>query len=110
MPFRTFLSRHVACSPSIQRCHLQAAALCFAWILPALLSVSNPVSVGASGEPLIGPQTQQDEGASQEESVQALESRFFTDVKQRTLAGLRSGEGYYSADGQKMVFQSFFFY
>ena len=106
MPFRTFLSRHVACSPSIQRCHLQAAALCFAWILPALLSVSNPVSVGASGEPLIGPQTQQDEGASQEESVQALESRFFTDVKQRTLAGLRSGEGYYSADGQKMVFQS----
>lgn len=38
--------------------------------------------------------------------VQAMESRFFTDVRQRTSAGLRSGEGYFSADGTKMVFQS----
>ncbi len=40
------------------------------------------------------------------QSPEELEAKFFTDVKQRTRTGLRSGEGYYSADGNKMVFQS----
>jgi Tol biopolymer transport system component len=34
------------------------------------------------------------------------ESRFLTNVKQRTSAGLRSGEGYFGPDGTRMVFQS----
>ncbi len=50
------------------------------------------------------PQEESQESASP--SSEELESQFFTDVKQRTRAGLRSGEGYYSADGNKMVFQS----
>ncbi|MGI9518747.1 MAG: TolB family protein, partial [Pirellulaceae bacterium] len=34
------------------------------------------------------------------------EDNFFTNVRQRTSTGLRSGEGYFSADGKRMVFQS----
>lgn len=41
-----------------------------------------------------------------QDSRQENEARFFTNVRQLTSAGLRSGEGYFSADGTKMVFQS----
>ena len=34
------------------------------------------------------------------------ESKYITDVKQLTLDGVRSGEGYFSHDGKAMVFQS----
>ena len=34
------------------------------------------------------------------------EQRFLTDVRQLTFDGLRSGEGYFSADGSKLIFQS----
>ena len=35
-----------------------------------------------------------------------LEAAFLTDTRQLTFAGRRAGEGYFSRDGQKMVFQS----
>lgn len=41
-----------------------------------------------------------------QDSPEKLESQFFANVKQRTSAGLRSGEGYFGADGTTMVFQS----
>lgn len=82
------------------------AGLCVAWLAVSFLACATPLSACTFGESLNGLQEQQENGDSQEDSVEALESRFFTDVKQRTVAGLRSGEGYYSADGQKMVFQS----
>lgn len=34
------------------------------------------------------------------------ESRFISDIYQLTYAGKRSGEGYYSADGKRMIFQA----
>ena len=34
------------------------------------------------------------------------EDRFLTNIRQRTSTGLRSGEGYFSEDGNRMVFQS----
>jgi Tol biopolymer transport system component/Zn-dependent M28 family amino/carboxypeptidase len=40
------------------------------------------------------------------EQVQQLEGRYFTEPRQLTFDGKRAGEGYYSRDGQKMVFQS----
>ncbi len=47
------------------------------------------------------------EAATQEASfAEQQESRFFTNVKQRTSAGLRSGEGYFGPQGDRMVFQS----
>ncbi len=36
----------------------------------------------------------------------ATETRFLAEVRQLTLDGRRSGEGYFSADGKRMVFQS----
>ena len=44
--------------------------------------------------------------AASENPLQENEARYFTNVRQLTSAGLRSGEGYFSADGSKMVFQS----
>lgn len=40
------------------------------------------------------------------EQVQQIERRFFADARQLTFDGKRAGEGYYSRDGQKLVFQS----
>jgi Tol biopolymer transport system component len=39
-------------------------------------------------------------------AVEGSEERFFRNVRQLTSAGKRSGEGYFSADGRMMVFQS----
>ncbi len=39
-------------------------------------------------------------------SFEENEARFLTNVRQLTSTGKRSGEGYFSADGTKMVFQS----
>src|SRR6185369_6959078 len=36
----------------------------------------------------------------------ANESRFLTNVRQRTFEGKRSGEGYFSPDGKELIFQS----
>lgn len=98
--------RHFIHKLTIRRGSLPLAGLCVAWLAVSFLAYSTPLSACTFGESLNGLQEQQENGDSQEDSVEALESRFFTDIKQRTVAGLRSGEGYYSADGQKMVFQS----
>lgn len=45
-------------------------------------------------------------GVGTAEDEAANESRFLTQTRQLTFEGLRSGEGYFSADGRKMVFQS----
>ncbi|MEZ5305100.1 MAG: hypothetical protein R3F11_31325 [Verrucomicrobiales bacterium] len=47
-------------------------------------------------------------GAPTAEEVDAakMESRLLTEIRQLTFAGRRAGEGYFSADGTKMVFQS----
>src|SRR6478609_4845160 len=36
----------------------------------------------------------------------AGETAFLTNIRQLTFEGKRSGEGYFSADGKKMIFQS----
>ena len=38
--------------------------------------------------------------------VEGTQSPFLSDVRQLTFAGKRTGEGYFSPDGQTMVFQS----
>src|SRR6478609_5800443 len=40
------------------------------------------------------------------ESAAGDESTFLTNIRQLTFEGKRSGEGYFSADGKKMIFQS----
>ncbi len=46
------------------------------------------------------------ESGSLDASVREAESKFLSQIRQLTFDGLRSGEGYYSADGRQMVFQS----
>ena len=55
----------------------------------------------------VNPAMAQERGKEETKSeAEIQESRFFTDIRQVTSAGLRSGEGYYGADGTTMVFQS----
>ncbi|HUF63593.1 MAG TPA: M28 family peptidase [Verrucomicrobiales bacterium] len=45
-------------------------------------------------------------GAEPGSSVPASESRFLSGARQLTFEGRRAGEGYFSADGRKLIFQS----
>ena len=63
--------------------------------------VTRPVGYRSAAN-AIADQDPQQESAD----LKKKESRFLTNVKQRTSAGLRSGEGYFGADGTQMVFQS----
>ncbi len=47
----------------------------------------------------------QEAGASHT-SPEEMESRFFTNVRPLTTSGRRAGEGYFSGDGNQMIFQS----
>lgn len=44
--------------------------------------------------------------ATQAAADPAAEAQFLTNIRQLTFAGKRAGEGYFSADGTKMIFQS----
>ena len=46
------------------------------------------------------------EPALTKEQADAIEGRFLSGSRQLTLGGKRSGEGYFSADGHKLIFQS----
>ncbi len=52
---------------------------------------------------LIAPPTS---GAGEKKAAEEQTSPFLSNVRQLTYAGRRSGEGYFSADGSKMIFQS----
>ncbi len=53
------------------------------------------------------PAQDQDVAQAQDSAAAAQsEARLFTNVRQLTHDGLRSGEGYYGADGKRMIFQS----
>lgn len=105
-PLTRLSNRDLNCATPGPRDIFQPFGRWFTWVLLGFLLGSTPLHAEPAGKSLNGLQEEQDEDSSQEKSVEALEAQFFTDVKQRTVAGLRSGEGYYSADGQKMVFQS----
>ena len=64
---------------------LRYAAACLLFNLPCLLLGQNPDDLPAQTE---------------------NESEWLSDVRQITFEGRRAGEGYFSADGSKMVFQS----
>ena len=64
---------------------LRYAAACLLFNLPCLLLGHNPDDLPAQTE---------------------NESEWLSDVRQITFEGRRAGEGYFSADGSKMVFQS----
>lgn len=84
------------------------------------LALANPASIRFSCRPLIlfaacgmamtilnsthAQQATEDKLSA--EQVQQIEGRFFADSRQLTFDGKRAGEGYYSRDGQKLVFQS----
>lgn len=59
-------------------------------------SLANPHAVA----------TPEDITETDPEAAAALEAEFLTDVRQLTFEGRRAGEGYFSRDGNKMVFQS----
>ena len=44
--------------------------------------------------------------ADKADGAKSIEKKFITNARQVTLEGLRSGEGYFNADGTKLVFQS----
>lgn len=50
--------------------------------------------------------TNTDLTAAEVASVQAMEAKLITKARQLTFEGKRAGEGYFSADGSKLVFQS----
>lgn len=61
--------------------------LCFLCLLPALVHAEDVTTTDAA-------------------KATGLEEMFITNVRQITFDGLRAGEGYFSADGRSMVFQS----
>lgn len=79
--------------------HLHVSPLRRHWlvILTAVALASPSAAVSAQ---------QASEEKLSAEQVQQLEGRFFSEPRQLTFDGKRAGEGYYSRDGQKLVFQS----
>ncbi|HYC21911.1 MAG TPA: hypothetical protein VEI94_04375, partial [Candidatus Bathyarchaeia archaeon] len=61
---------------------------------------SNPGTSGAGG------QAASPAGAGSATSVPVAEARFLSRTRQLMFAGARSGEGYFSADGRLLSFQS----
>ncbi len=70
-------------------------AIFFGWVV-----IQSTTVCLAQDQP--APATQADD----RENAAEIESKFFSNSRQITFDGLRSGEGYFSADGTKMVFQS----
>lgn len=74
------------------------------WLMPLLFATAlvadEPVKTSSADR-----QTE-DIVAADPVAAAAKESRLITGTRQVTFGGLRAGEGYFSADGQRMVFQS----
>jgi Tol biopolymer transport system component len=76
-------------APGAARCACAAAAL----LATAVLACAGPPRAGESAPP-------------PHEASADPEARFLARVRQLTFAGRRSGEGYFSSDGRRIVFQS----
>ncbi len=86
-------------------------------LILALLLVCDPLAVSETvygkavqasdqAEKNVATEAGRPAAAAQQENGTEIESRFISSPRQITFDGLRSGEGYFSADGTKMVFQS----
>lgn len=75
----------------------------FRWSLPALT-----LSIAAFAGDLNRNALAQEADITESDPIKAaaLEGKFISKIRQLTLEGKRAGEGYYSADGKRMVFQS----
>ena len=89
----------------IPLCCVRSVAMFLALIGMAVTIGISSAASSSTGFPSFAPAGGfQVDSARQEPSQKS--SPFFTQVRQLTFEGLRSGEGYFSADGQKMIFQS----
>lgn len=68
---------------------------------PCLLAIATALALATALADPLGAEEALDPAAAA-----AAESALLADVRQLTFEGLRAGEGYFSADGKKMVFQS----
>ncbi len=86
----------------------------FQWILGIGIAIQPalpPIAVAVGAEPPdaeveLAAEDAPDIAEADPRAAAALEQRLVKNVRQLTFEGLRAGEGYFSADGRKLVFQS----